>query len=172
MIKTILVPTDGSVHAGKAVQLAADIAGKYAARMVLLNILPQGPLPASLRHMAEVEHLGETPSAGPVAAIPAGRYPASMALGNNDRDREVYEAIGRRVLDNAKGIAKKMGVAKVATVVEDGDPVQRILDRAEQDEANLIVMGSRGLSDLKGLLMGSVSHKVSHLAKCSCITVR
>jgi len=33
-------------------------------------------------------------------------------------------------------------------------------------------MGTRGLSDLKGLFVGSVSHKVSHLADCSCITVR
>jgi nucleotide-binding universal stress UspA family protein len=33
-------------------------------------------------------------------------------------------------------------------------------------------MGSRGVTDFNGLLMGSVSHKISHLAKCTCITVK
>ena len=53
-----------------------------------------------------------------------------------------------------------------------GDPVKEILRHAEEDAANLIVMGSRGLGDLQGLLMGSVSHKVSQLSPCSCITVK
>jgi nucleotide-binding universal stress UspA family protein len=57
-------------------------------------------------------------------------------------------------------------------VIEDGDPVKEILRQAEEDSANLIVMGSRGLGDLQGLLMGSVSHKVNHLAKQTCITVK
>ncbi len=56
--------------------------------------------------------------------------------------------------------------------VEDGDPAERILRHAETDKVNLIVMGSRGIGSLRGLLMGSVSQKVSQLAPCSCITVR
>jgi nucleotide-binding universal stress UspA family protein len=60
----------------------------------------------------------------------------------------------------------------VHCVIEDGDPGKEILRYAEEETANLIVMGSRGLSDLQGLLMGSVSHKVSHLSPCSCITVK
>ncbi len=44
MIKTILVPTDGSEHAKKAVLLASDIAEKFDARMVVLHVLSSGPL--------------------------------------------------------------------------------------------------------------------------------
>ena len=44
MIKTILVPTDGSEHAKKAVLLAADIAEKFDARMVILHVLSSDPL--------------------------------------------------------------------------------------------------------------------------------
>jgi nucleotide-binding universal stress UspA family protein len=40
------------------------------------------------------------------------------------------------------------------------------------EKANLIVSGARGLSDLKGLLVGSVSHKLSHLSPVTCITVK
>ncbi|MEE8536041.1 MAG: universal stress protein, partial [Kiloniellales bacterium] len=64
------------------------------------------------------------------------------------------------------------GVEKIQRTLEDGDPAKAILDCAKRVEANLIVMGSRGLNDLKGLLVGSVSHKVSHLAECTCVTVR
>jgi nucleotide-binding universal stress UspA family protein len=35
----------------------------------------------------------------------------------------------------------------------------------------MIFLGSRGLGDAKGLLMGSVSHKVAHLAECTCVSV-
>ena len=51
MIKTILVPIDGSEHAQKAVELAGDIAGKYNARVKLLYVCPEGALPEPLRHL-------------------------------------------------------------------------------------------------------------------------
>ncbi|NQU72224.1 MAG: universal stress protein, partial [Rhodospirillales bacterium] len=47
-----------------------------------------------------------------------------------------------------------------------------IIEYAEQHDIDMIVIGSRGLGDLKGMLLGSVSHKVAHLAECSCITVK
>ena len=53
-----------------------------------------------------------------------------------------------------------------------GRPADTIVAAAERDKADMIVMGSRGFSDLKGLLLGSVSHKVSHLAPCTCVTVK
>ena len=43
---------------------------------------------------------------------------------------------------------------------------------SKHEKPDMIVMGRRGLSDLQGLLMGSVSHKVSHLADCACLTVK
>ena len=174
MIKTVLVPIDGSEHSNKAVELAADIADKYDARIVFLSVLGHGPLSDSLRRMAEVEHLGSgRSSSAAIAAVPEGKYPASTtAASAPETEYAVYEFLARKVLDSAKRTAGTKGVTRIETVMEEGDPVQRILQRADKEKANLIVMGSRGLSDLKGLLMGSVSHKVSHLAPCSCITVR
>ena len=76
------------------------------------------------------------------------------------------------VLDQARHAATGPGIEAIETVVEEGNPAARIIDCAKRENVDLIVLGSRGLSDRKGLLLGSVSHKVNHLAPCSCITVR
>jgi nucleotide-binding universal stress UspA family protein len=52
-----------------------------------------------------------------------------------------------------------------------GDPAACILEAARNSQARFIVMGRRGLGRLAGLLIGSVSQKVSQLADCTCITV-
>jgi nucleotide-binding universal stress UspA family protein len=77
-----------------------------------------------------------------------------------------------RCYSDAEKIAKETAIEDVQLVIGDGSPVKEIPRHAEEDAANLIVMGSRGLGDLQGLLMGSVSHKVCHFAKQACITVR
>ena len=175
MIKTILVPTDGSEHAEKAVVLAADIAEKYEARLVFLHVRRHGPLPDSLRRMADVEHVAGGASgtaSAPFATVPLGRFPADVVNRKEETSEEVYEFLGQQALRRAEEIAKGNGVTATKTVLGDGDPARLILEHADKEGANLIVMGCRGLSDLKGLLMGSVSHKVSHLATCTCVTVR
>jgi chaperonin GroEL len=67
---------------------------------------------------------------------------------------------------------------KTSELAGDGTTTATVLAQAILREgikavaADMIVMGRRGLSDLQGLLMGSVSHKVSHLADCACLTVK
>ena len=73
---------------------------------------------------------------------------------------------------NAQRRARENGVDKANTVIRNGDPARVIIEYAEQHDIDMIVIGSRGLGDLKGMLLGSVSHKVAHLAECSCITVK
>lgn len=67
---------------------------------------------------------------------------------------------------------REHGVTQVHKRLEDGDPVNRILEAAEQEKADVIVCGSRGLSDFKGLIAGSVSHKLSNLAPVTVVSVR
>ncbi|MGF1611651.1 MAG: universal stress protein [Kiloniellales bacterium] len=175
MIKTIVVPTDGSEHANKAVLLASDIAEKYGARLVLLHVLLRGGLSGEMKHMAEVEHLAEREGAAgaPFAAnIPAAAARLLHDARADEAPRRVYEKIGRLILDNAETTARKAGVEQIKSALEDGEAAQQILDCAEREGANLIVMGSRGLGAVKGLLMGSVSHKVTQLAPCTCVTVK
>ncbi len=150
MVETILVPTDGSVHAEKAVAFAADIALKYGAAIILLHVLSDpgsGRVPGEMRALARLEHVRIT-------------------------ERDIRQAGANEVLRHADTEARSHGATRIEQVIEEGDPTRRILALAKAREADLIVMGSRGLGDLQGLLLGSVSHKVGHLAKCTCITVR
>ena len=174
MIKTILVPVDGSEHAGKAVALAADIAEKYGARLVFLHVLLADEPPEALLRMAQTEHIVESE---PTAAVADSNVPAGLAnsLRQARQDRwsgSVAERLGDWILQGAANDAKRQGVAKISTHKRDGDAAAEIVRCATEEEANLIVMGSRGLGTLKGLLVGSVSHKVAQLAPCSCITVK
>ena len=78
----------------------------------------------------------------------------------------------REILDQVEDHARKKGLAQIRKVAKTGQPARTIVAHAKQIDADLIVLGSRGLGDIEGMLLGSVSHKVSTLAECSCLTVR
>jgi nucleotide-binding universal stress UspA family protein len=148
MTKTILAATDGSGHAERAVEVAAAIADLYNAKLILAHVLPDivnEHLPEHLEKLVEFERLD---------------------IG------EALNSIGQSILDRAQQEARKQGVKDIETVLTTGSPAKEILEIAERLNVDFIVMGSRGRGDLEGLLMGSVSHKVTHLAKQTCITVK
>jgi nucleotide-binding universal stress UspA family protein len=148
MIQTILVPTDGSSHADKAVSLAGNLAQLYGARVVLLHAVPDiinEGVPAGYRELAEAQHL---------------------EIG------DVLISVGDEIIKRAEAQLRAKGVKTVTSTLPSGSAAQAILNYANDHPIDMIVMGSRGLSNLKGLMLGSVSHKVSHLASCSCLTVR
>ncbi len=173
MLKTILVPTDGSVHANKAVDLAGDLAATYGAKIVLLHVLLRGHMPEGLMRAARVEHLGKSPDIPThlvnmpqeIMARVEGKMGTQLPL-------EVLDFIGKRVLAGAEQVCRDKGVERIELEVEEGRPTEIILDYAKRTNADMIVMGSRGLSTLKGILMGSTSTQVSGLADCTCVTVK
>jgi len=174
MFKKILVAVDGSGHARGATEVAADLAGKYGAELVLLHVVGNGKVPASLAHMLEVEHMTEVehPSPPNVANVQGGIAVMERGSDSREHEEEMKESLAQKILGEAERLAKPKGVSSVSRVTEHGDPVERILDCAARENVDLIVMGTRGLSDLKGLLMGSVSHKICQLSDCTCITVK
>jgi nucleotide-binding universal stress UspA family protein len=87
-------------------------------------------------------------------------------------DQDDAISAGRTVTAAATEIVEKQGLDVAGSEVVVGSAANEILEFADRHNIDGIVMGSRGLSDFKGLLLGSVSHKVGHLAKCTCITVR
>jgi nucleotide-binding universal stress UspA family protein len=82
---------------------------------------------------------------------------------------QVESLVDGVVREIGTGGANVRGDVQVAV----GDPPAKlILDEAASFQADLIVMGSRGLSDWSGLLLGSVTHKVMHLATCPVLVAR
>jgi nucleotide-binding universal stress UspA family protein len=80
--------------------------------------------------------------------------------------------LGDRLTSAAEARAREHGVTEVIGRTEEGRPAGQILEVAEREEVDMIVMGSRGLSDARALFLGSVSHKVANHAPCTCITVK
>jgi nucleotide-binding universal stress UspA family protein len=174
MFKNILVPTDGSQHANKAVALAIDMASKYGAELVILSVIEDGALSEDAKRLAQNKGIDISATlAGPnLTAVSPEGAPVLLQPENTLATARVQAELAEAITTEAKKHAASHGVARVRALTQGGDPAGAILKTVEAEEADLIVMGSRGLGPLKSLLIGSVSQKVSHLAPCSCITVK
>ena len=147
MIKSILVATDASPAANRALALAIEMAVKHEAKLEIVHVIRDLQIPANLRGMAEV---------------------MSMAGARGD----VMNFVAGQVLNDARERARTGGVGEVGTYVGKGDPAGAIIAQAKRRESDLIVLGTRGLSKTEGLLLGSVSRKVTNLCKMNCLIVR
>ena len=140
MFKRILVAVDGSPGAGKALQLAAGLQRICDGELIVLTVY---------RHQ--------------------GMSDSAMAVGRPDDPENLDDTlreIAKDVAEKAKTTASESGATKVRAFVKMGPPARTIVRFAEEREADLIVLGSRGMGDFDGFLLGSVSHKVTSLADC------
>lgn len=81
------------------------------------------------------------------------------------------EEEGRNVLKPAKSILAYIpGEARL--LMKHGDPAQLICTTAAEEKTDLIIMGTRGLGLVKGMILGSVSHAVIQHAHCPVLTVK
>jgi nucleotide-binding universal stress UspA family protein len=148
--KNILVAVDGSDHAQNAVAFADDLAEKCGAHLTLLHVsqsVGSYRIPEDLKRFARIEHVNITES-------------------------DLLRAEAEHVLDEASASITRCEGKRLRRELRAGDVTGEIVDYARGNGIDLIVIGSRGLSDLGGLLLGSVSHKVTQLADCPCLLVR
>ena len=172
-MKKILVAVDGSPHSVKAVQLASDLASKYDAEIVLLHVLLRGHMPDGLKKALEIEIGGKGGrKADNLVNMPQEIMARVKTKGETQLSVEELEFIAKYVLSRVEVICKESGVSKVSKRVEEGNPAEIIVTVANESGVDMIVMGSRGLSEWRGILVGSVSHKVTQLTPCTCVTVR
>ncbi len=145
MFKSIVVGTDGSGTATQAVRQAVDLARAVGAKLELVSAYE--PVPA--------QRLREE---------------------RRDAPEDLQWAIGPRedvdvTLEAAATVAREAGV-EVNIYPRQGDPADAILDVAEEREADLIIVGNKGMTGAKRFLLGSVPNKVSHHAPCSVLIIR
>ncbi|MDG4647354.1 universal stress protein [Roseibacterium sp. SDUM158017] len=176
MVRKVLIATDGSDTAMRAVDVGADLAAKSGVPVVLVHVYLRDHLSEGLRHMAEVEYdaaEGGNRLFAALSSLPHARFPQADLLPEHATSEDrVLSAVARSVLDAAERAAHEHGVRDVERVTDDGDPARRIVEAAEETGADMIVTGARGLSDLKSAVFGSVSHKVQHLSPVTVVTVR
>lgn len=145
MFTRIVVGTDGSETAGEAVRQAIDLAKLSGASLSIVSAYD--PVP---KRQLESEKL--------------------------DAPADVQYEIGPRedvnlVLDAAAATAKKEGLEVQTHPVED-DPADAILNVAEETDADLIVVGNKGMTGARRFLLGSVPNNISHHAPCSVLVVQ
>ena len=147
MINKILVATDGSDSANRAIAMAVDLAIIYGASLHAINAIRQIQIPPEMQNMARIESLGET------------------RLG-------VLEHIANQILNAAEHRIISKGGALTNKYIGHGDPATSISEYAKKQEIDLVVIGTRGLSQLKALMLGSVSRKVLEICDINCLIVR
>jgi nucleotide-binding universal stress UspA family protein len=145
MFRTIVVGTDGSDTAGKAVAQAAEMASAVSATLLIVSAFE--------------------PVSGARLREEAQEAPDDVRWMVNPR--EDVDA----TLEAAAEVAAEQGV-QTRTFARQGDPADAILDVAEEQGADLIVVGNKGMTGAKRFLLGSVPNKVSHHAPCSVLIVR
>ncbi|MEZ5931634.1 MAG: universal stress protein [Alphaproteobacteria bacterium] len=172
-MERLLVALDGSDHSDKALQLAADLAETYGAELVLVHVMSSAPLTLAEREMAAAEYADELASWSTTrkgtGELEGGH---ELLLHYSDLTHHFRETMGKHLLATARKALSGRRIESIQSLLADGDPAETIARLAKDRKADAIVIGSRGLSDVKGLFLGSVSHKVGHLAECTCITVK
>ena len=144
MKNAIVCGVDGSPESQAALGYAMDLAERLGTRLVLAHVVE--PTPAT------------------VAAVgrDAGRMPSTFATMSE------REAEGERLLDE---VAEAAGSDHAEQRVVTGLPAERLADLADDEGAQLIVVGSRGRGPLRSALLGSVSTSVIGLARCPVLVV-
>ncbi|MFC2053736.1 universal stress protein [Chloroflexota bacterium] len=170
--RRVLAVTDGSVYSqcalaylGADIKETADMRTNCEARLPLpeevdiriMHILP--PLITS-------DMLARSWTVGPDVLFPIPAEPIDEKALQEEEERQ-----GQALLDEAVRAMKSGGVES-SNVLMRGDAATEIINYVKENDIDLIVCGSRGLSQVSGWLLGSVSRKLVHYAECSVLIVK
>ncbi len=144
--RRILVAFDGSEDSVKATRIACSIAHAFDSRMVIVHVYS----------FAIYAYGGATP----------GPLPDVQPL------EDAAKSKGMSVLNMGLEVAKESGVSAVGELIEAPSTVQALVEYATKEKADLIVVGTRGTTGFKKLIMGSVSSGLSSHADCPVLVVR
>ena len=148
-LKNILVTTDGSENANRAVEAATILAKQNGSELIIVHVVSE--------------------------AVPAQYSPIGINTPAADYTNyfQIAEEQGKKIVDQAVEKAKGEGIkVRGETFRTISSTVESIVEAADKEHADLIVVGTRGLGGFKKLLMGSVSSGIVSHANCSVLIVR
>ena len=142
MLSKILVPVDGSENSFRALEQAIFLATKIQEAKITVLYIIEHPPTVYIYSPKIMEKL-----------------------------RADYERESAKILERCKEMANRSGI-NIHTVLSEGDPASKIIGYSEREKFDIIIIGSRGMGRFKEVVLGSVSNKVLHHAKCSVMLVR
>jgi nucleotide-binding universal stress UspA family protein len=153
LFQKILVPLDGSEHSLKALDEASQIAKMSSGKLTLIHVYSVQPVLMS--------------------EVPAPGYTGPPIFTSVDASRmvEAAQEIGNKILKKAEKRISATGIRVEKKLVE-GHTVQEIVRAANDGNFDLIVLGARGISHIKEMLLGSVTDAVIHHAHCAVLVIK
>ena len=139
----ILAPTDFSEYSKQAVASALELAKKFGAKLTILHVIELPPYPVE----------GYVP-------------PSLSATFMDDLERQATTDLAQLA---PEAEAANVEVARVIAV---GTPYRKIIDTAEAEQVDLIVMATAGRTGFSHLVMGSIAERVVRTASCPVLTIR
>lgn len=158
-LRKILLITDGSLHSQRAAQYLGQFPIPDQAEVQVMHVLPPMPSPALI---------ARSWPAGSEAMAPMPSYETEEMLA---RQAEEEERQGNKILEESIKILHNFGL-EASSVLLRGDAATEIIEYTKGNQIDLIVTGSRGLSQMRRLLLGSLSRKLVHYAGCSVLVVK
>jgi len=137
-MQRILIATDGSEGAERALAVAVELTKKMDGQLIILTV--------SAQEFTEQQN----------------RYIESIGLTEGD----ALEAVSHGILSQAARYARDAGVQSVETKLKAGGPAKKIIETVSSDKIDMLVVGRRGRGRLEGLILGSVSQEVAATAPC------
>jgi nucleotide-binding universal stress UspA family protein len=142
MFETVVIATDGSESAERAVRMALDIADRFEATVHALSVVDAGDVAASPDDLRE------------------------------DLENALTEAGDEAVAAVESRAAEVVPDCEVVTAVREGDPAEEIIDYADETDADVIAMGTRGRHGDHAFLLGSVAEALVRHSPTPVLTVR
>ena len=153
--KKILVPLDGSDHSKRALEAAIGVAERFKGEITLIHIYS-----ATVTPLTVPEPTTLTSSGAPV-----------VTSAEISRILEASRDVGKKILQDGAQRTRSYGIS-VKTELKEGSNVQEIVKTAKEGEFDLIVLGVKGVSKIRELLLGSVSLGVVKHAPCPILVVK